>query len=661
MLLVSILNKGIISNKYINIDSSSTCSDYIDPKIKEITPKISQSRPIFCTGNFSDEGKDLDGDLLYDVIVLYFEVNVSQLFSNFTVKIDVEPQMANGTSTGVTLEVTKTFHWKYIGLHYLDVSLINASRFHSLGRNLMFNIKTVQITRISEVYLIPITVSTQHNLYTTREYWDVEFDFFINIIGDIWDRAEDTDYNWRFDYIIIGFTVEILQNTEFTAKMTLDPESDPGNTLTGENTSSFEKGVNTISIRFDTDSVREKKINGSLNVTNIEILVEDNTVYQGNPNYLTHSYVYTDFDVHSLSINGNEEFMAFVNSEKLKGSGSPSEPYIISGFIMTGESTKTYGIKIRNVDFVFHIINNIIHYSGTAISIEYVTHCLVADNDLRKNKHGIFLENADNCSIRNNLVNNHDIGLYLNYADNNVIDCNVFNRNTQSIVIYRSNENIIVNNSISGRTRKIDDIGLHIGTYSNENLIIQNDFQNNDIQAYDLGINNEFRSNYWNDWIGEGYYWIPEKTDENPSSTKNYDQFPSLMPNHIAGLTIISPTTKTYFDPVITINWVVYDILGYGLIYNIYYSIENETSNTNSWSPLITEMTRNHFDWNVRNITEGNYRIKIVVYDSFGFSSWRISDQFTIKIPFNPAPIIHPLIGMVILVLVSIFLLIKFT
>jgi hypothetical protein len=144
------------------------------------------------------------------------------------------------------------------------------------------------------------------------------------------------------------------------------------------------------------------------------------------------------------------------------------------------------------------------------------------------------------------------------------------------------------------------------------------------------------------------------------TSTKNSDPSPSKMPNHISGLMIISPTTHTYLDPVITINWVGYDTLGYGLTYNIYYSIDNEVSNS-SWSLLIADIPRNYFDWNVRNITEGNYRIKIIAYDSFGFSSWRISERFTIKIPFNPTPIIHPLLGMIILILVCILLLIKFT
>lgn len=72
-------------------------------------------------------------------------------------------------------------------------------------------------------------------------------------------------------------------------------------------------------------------------------------------------------------------------------------------------------------------------------------------------------------------------------------------------------------------------------------------------------------------------------------------------------------------------------------------------------------MTRNYYEWDVRNIIKGNCQIKIVVYDSLGFSRWDVSDWFTIQTPVNPTPVISPLIGMIILILVCVSFLIKFT
>ncbi|MFW9904388.1 MAG: NosD domain-containing protein [Candidatus Thorarchaeota archaeon] len=651
MILVIISDKGAI---HPNIDATLNGSDLIDPNIKNVTPKTSQLRSIFCTGNFSDEGKDLDGDLLYDQIVLYVEIEVNRIFPNFTITIYFQPQMADGTEINGLLDVSQSFRWKDLGIHNLSISLINASRFHNLGQTIKFHIQRVQIARIHEISLMPELISIQYNLYTTRLYSNENFDLFIQLIGQFWDRVEDTDFNWRYDYLIVEFTIEVLQVSRYTISLTLEPEMRSGEKLTGKNMNNFEEGVNIVSIFFDAGSVRRLKVNGSLLVTELQISESDNIVYRTNPDYLTQKYFYTEFDIHSLEISNNKDFKTFMTDEKLPGDGSPLDPYIISGFIMTDPGTQECYINIKNVDFFFHITNNILSNGKTAIFLENVSHCLVAHNDLRKNQFGIRFKDAFACNIEHNSIINHNVGLSLYNVSNTVVNSNIFGRDTKSIITDRSRNNMIVNNTFSGKKRNIEDIGLYIGLDSDNNLVLHNDFQDNSINAIDLGSNNVFQSNYWKDWIGEGYYWIPDEED----LAKNYDLSPLIMPNHIVGPTIISPSRGTYLDSNIEINWIAYDTMGPSLTYDIYLFIENELFYGN-WSLLVSGLTRNHFKWDVHNITNGIYRIKIVAYDSFGFSRWKISDTINVQTPINLAPTVHPLLGIIILVIICLTL-IKF-
>ncbi len=649
LLLIFILNRGIIEK---NSPINTLIPNVDSPNPRSFNLKTSESRYVYCTGNFSDMGEDLDGDLLYDHIILFMEINVTRYYPNITVILTVQAKTTNETPIGDSFETSRSYLGKEIGIHNLTISLVNASRFHGIGHELMFHIHRLRINGIHEFLLAPVAISNEYDLYTTRIYTNVNFDLYIRFAGQIWDRAEDIDFNWRYDYLLIEISVEILQESKYLVRMSLEPEARTGEYLTGSNTSFLEKGVNIISIRFDADSLRGLKINGPLVVTNIKIYDEtDIIVYQANLDYVTQVYSYTDFDIHSVVINGNEEFATFVKSEKFKGDGSLLNPYIITGLVITEQNSKKYFVNIENVDVVFHLTNSIFHRGKTAIHLGNITYCLIENNDFLDNQVGIYLTHVDNSIIRRNTIIDHDVGISLSYAGNNVVESNTFDKNTQSIKTFRSSNNTIVNNTISGRKKQqVEDIGLLLGTGSHNNMILQNDFQKNTLDAGDYGLNNTFQSNYWEDWTGEGYFQIP---------TENYDISPSRMPNHIVGPTIISPE-GTCLDSVIEIKWVAYDALNHKLTYDIYLSTNNRTVDGN-WSLLTSGLTQNYFEWYVRNVTDGNYQIKIVAYDSMGFTSWNVSDLFAIQTPVNLTPVISPLLGMIILILVCVSLLIKFT
>lgn len=662
-LLLPIFNEGALENHNSQAGTLSFNKDSIVTNVRKSTLKTSSSSAVYCTGNFSDIGEDLDGDLLLDHVVLFVEIEVTQYFPNLTIDLFIQPLIPGESPTpiGTLLKVSTVQTMMDIGIHNVSISIVNASIFHAFEQDLMFHIQEIYIKRSHDLGLYLITVFSASNVYTSRVYSNNDFDFFIIFTGQIWDKGEDTDFNWRYDYLIIEVEVEILQKGEYLVITRLALKSgDTGKSLTSSNRSYLEMGVNVFSIRFDAASLRKFQINDSLVVTNIKFYDKANILIgQVHPDYVTQVYFYTDFDIHEININGNEEFTFFANNEKIQGDGSPSNPYIITGITIKGSAPRNL-IQIENVDVSFQITNFILNGGKTAIFLQNLTHCLIANNNLHNNRIGVYLNNVNGCIIRHNTITGHDEGIFLFHADRNLIDCNSLDKNIYGIFTYSSNNNVIANNSISGISyiKRTDDIGILIGTNSQENLIINNDFQNNIFNSYDLGLNNTYMSNYWANWIGEGYYWIPGEYDGSFTSSKNVDPSPSIIPNNLVKPIIISPLGETFLDPVIVIKWVAYDPLGLGLTYNIYFSINGQIGH--NWILVRAGITKSHFEWNVRNVAEGYYQIKIVVYDSLGFSSWSVSDWFIIQTPLNPTPVISPLFGTIILILICVALLRKF-
>ena len=138
---------------------------------------------------------------------------------------------------------------------------------------------------------------------------------------------------------------------------------------------------------------------------------------------------------------------------------------------------------------------------------------IISNNTACTNHYGIFLYKSNNNIIDNNTVSsNSKYGIYLFQSSNNIIRKNIANLNNKyylSCGIYlrsSSNNNKLSNNMISSNT-----YGIYITYYyfgkSNYNKIYHNSFINNEHQAYDDSIGNQWddgsEGNYWSDYNGK--------------------------------------------------------------------------------------------------------------------------------------------------------------
>ncbi|MFX1423747.1 MAG: NosD domain-containing protein [Promethearchaeota archaeon] len=650
------------------------CNPYTEPVVNTLSSSIKDGQQLqeaFLTGSFADMGEDLDGDYLFDHIVLFIEINVTQDVPILYTELIIQAFLASDSATPVGREFELSFSNTSVaaGVYNMSIPIIDATSFINLGSELFFEIEQIKLRREHEIYHYLITLHTLNHPYATRTYWSHEFDVRLHFTGEFWDRGEDIDFNWRYDYLIIELGVIIAPGDAgryyFEVKMVpgVDPQAEG---IKSSNRTFLDEGKHIISVKYEAALLHRLKINGSLIIIQIKAYDKNNSLISYfNPNYVTKDYFFDDFDVDEIRIDGKKELVGFIKTEKLLGSGTYGNPYIISGFVIRGSFSWNL-ISIENVDDYIQITDNVLHGGEIGIYLNNLRHCLITNNKLQQNKIGIHLKDVKDCIISQNSISKQEKGLVLEEAVGNVIEYNSFNENSESVLITEdSNNNVFANNSIS-TTKKKDEtaIGLLIDEDSQSNLIVSNDFHDNDLNAYDSGLNNIFLSNYWSDWTGEGYYWIPGEHLGTHISSKNRDPSPAIMSNHIIQPIIFKPLGgETIFNPVIVITWDAKDNLDHSLTFDLFYSaVEMTLNHPSDWILIRAGIKEKRYEWNVRNITSGlSIRLKIVARDSLGFISWEFSDIFTIQTPINPTPVISPLFGTFLLLIVCIGLLVKFT
>ena len=641
LLLLPGLNKETVENKTpesetqtdrITLPSNMGSNALTVPK-----SKLRTSAPpiVYCTGDYFDEGRDEDGDGLFERIDLFVEINWTQHL-DVIIELQIQPLVQGESPNSNEFEVSKQ-EKRDEGIHLVIIPLVNVEDFLSFTLNeLSFHIK--------ELSIVNFIVSTKpifscYDPYTTRVYSRDEFIDDV-ITGQIWDKAEDSDWppNLKYDCLLIEIEVMIRKAGKYQVEIELVPNQSNtfGEVLKVNGNQSFlESGINVISVALDASLVRELRINGSLVVTQITVIDKNKVIVDKRyPNYVTQVYSYTDFDVHKIAINGNEEFNRFAEEMELQGNGSPLQPYIIEGLVFIGAASWNI-ISIENIDVSFQITNNIIQGSMIAIKLANITNGLIVNNTLLNNQIGVYLTHVNDCIIRHNTISGHNEGISLVEADNNLIESNSIDNNLRGMKLTNnSDNNVITDNTISNSVG----IGILLANTDN-NMVQRNDFLNNSIHVYEWGLNTTLSSNYW----GNG--------------TPYRDLSPLETPNHLSKPIFLSPLKgETILDPVLVIKWIANDTLGHVLMYDIYCSADYDT-----WALLSAGETVDHFDWDVRNVTRGSYyQIKIVAYDSLGFTCWDISDRFTIQTPINPTPIVSSLYGITLLIIVSLGLFIKF-
>ena len=129
--------------------------------------------------------------------------------------------------------------------------------------------------------------------------------------------------------------------------------------------------------------------------------------------------------------------------------------------------------------------------------------CVVSSNNISDNKYtGIRLLDLERSIIYDNFVSNNSLnGVSLGNASHTQIFNNCVVRNKWfGIRLYESDGNVFSNNTLSWNYR----YGILFETTCIANKVVQNDFIRNydegSSQAFDDGKNNEFTSNYWDEW-----------------------------------------------------------------------------------------------------------------------------------------------------------------
>ena len=222
----------------------------------------------------------------------------------------------------------------------------------------------------------------------------------------------------------------------------------------------------------------------------------------------------------------------------------------------------------------------------------------ISGNILTNNAGGIFIKNSSRNKIYENSINNGTYfcqAILLLYGGNNEIFNNCITGVGNGVVIEDSSFNKIHENSFSQIrfeggvciknskpdyfalcnkiyknyvSRAINGIALYsckfnfiylneitncskYGVYrltTSFTFIMENNFINNSCNAYfyanffDMGITNQWRRNYWDDWSGSRYYTIHGATDPlmdpegDPVPVQQYDKHPVKEPYDIPGM-----------------------------------------------------------------------------------------------------------------------------
>jgi parallel beta-helix repeat protein len=229
---------------------------------------------------------------------------------------------------------------------------------------------------------------------------------------------------------------------------------------------------------------------------------------------------------------------------------------------------------------------------------------------------------GENVTFSNNTLENNDLGLFLGLptqhyytkgwliSDNLIVD-----NNFAGIVIESSAENSIINNTIYK-----NGFGLSIETVdknkAEKNLIRSNDFVRNNVgsdQAADLGNDNVFEKNFWDDWTspdnnGDGIVDIPYTI-----SNFSKDYYPMVKPNHkrihLYSPSFRYPNSSEVINGILTVQWLpAIDIEDHLIEYSLYFSSDKG----NSWIPLVSGTTSLSYNWDTTSMSDGEYSLKIV-------------------------------------------------
>lgn len=201
-----------------------------------------------------------------------------------------------------------------------------------------------------------------------------------------------------------------------------------------------------------------------------------------------------------IAVNGNKDLVVQAALEGWEGSGTVSDPILISGYLL---EAARHLFRIVNTDLYFIFANNYLNGidgSWCGIYLSNITNGVVANNTVRNTAIGLHMLQIHGCVLANNTIyenRNEGIVLELPCYENNVTGNDIYDNGMSGIMLdYGSQGNVISGNRIEHNVGN----GIYLWQYLSEPLIANNLIVGNWISAQSVGVsvqghNNAVRNN----------------------------------------------------------------------------------------------------------------------------------------------------------------------
>ncbi|MFX1286043.1 MAG: nitrous oxide reductase family maturation protein NosD [Promethearchaeota archaeon] len=287
----------------------------------------------------------------------------------------------------------------------------------------------------------------------------------------------------------------------------------------------------------------------------------------------------------------------------------------------------------------------------------FCSNLFIHDNYITKNCwNGVSIYYSQNNTFSDNFVTDNEVfGIYLEKTDDSILSGNTISNNSYWGLVLNNNSenNRVLLNAFSGNNN--GDLQVNEGS-----------------QAFDDGINNIFKYNYWSEWTSpdgnaDGIVDSPYSIE---GDATNQDLYPFVSQVHFMfGLKVLYPYSGLTVNGTITIEWTAaIDSWGHSITYTVFYSFDGGVL----WVVLESSLSPTSYIWDTTTVDNGNYLIKVNASCAEGIWIETFSNgTFTIDNPpsdisggFNiPANVIGGLILFILIIaalIISIILIKKY-